>query len=77
MSKKISVTWMSIVGIIGILFGIFYAFLGLSGFPAYGTLIPKDVIDPWSNGLYGSIFIGFSVLIFFIGRHAFQKMTKL
>ena len=63
---------MSIVGIIGILFGAFYAFFGLEGFPAYGALIPKAVIASWSNGLYGSTFIGFSVLLFFVGRHAFQ-----
>lgn len=67
---------MSTVGIIGITFGLFYAFFGLSGFPAYGALIPKDVIMPWSNGLYGSTFIGFSVLLFFVGRHAFQNNDK-
>lgn len=65
--------WISIVGVIGIIFGIFYAFFGLSGFPAYGLLISKEVITSWSNGLYGSTFIGFSVLLFFVGRHAFQK----
>ena len=70
-------TWISIAGVIGILFGIFYAFFGLSGFLAYRVLIPKDVIIPWSNGLYGSTFIGFSVLLFFVGRHAFQKNDKV
>lgn len=73
MKRKGLEIWISIAGIIGILFGIFYSFFGLSGFPAYGVLIPKDVITPWSNGLYGSTFIGFSVLLFFVGRHAFQK----
>jgi hypothetical protein len=77
MSKNTSVTWISIAGIIGILFGIFYSFFGLSGFPAYGELIPKNVIYPWSNGLYGATFIGFSVLLFFVGRHAFQKNDKV
>jgi hypothetical protein len=76
MKQKTSITWISIVGIIGILFGIFYAFFGLSGFPAYSALISKDVIIPWSNGLYGSTFIGFSVLLFFVGRHAFQNNDK-
>ena len=73
MNQKLFRLWFSIAGIIGILFGVFYAFFGLSGFPAYGALIPKDVIIPWSNGLYGSTFIGFSVLLLFAGRHAFKK----
>jgi len=76
MNQKHLIFYFSIIGIIGILFGIFYAFFGLGGFPAYNALIPKEVITPWSNGLYGSIFIGFSVLLFFVGRHAFQKNDK-
>lgn len=76
MNQKNFILWFSIVGIIGVLFGIFYAFFGLEGFPPYDALIPKDVITPWSNGLYGSTFIGFSVLLFFVGRHAFQKNDK-
>ncbi len=73
MKQKISVGWITAAGIIGILFGFFYAFFGLSGFPAYHELIPQTVIAPWSNGLYGSIFIGFSVLLLLVGRHAFKK----
>lgn len=76
MNKNTSTLWMSVVGVIGIVFGVFYAFFGLAGFPAYGALIPKDVITSWSNGLYGSTFIGFSVLLFFAGRHAFQNNDK-
>jgi hypothetical protein len=76
MSRPNSKMWFTIAGIIGILFGIFYAFSGLEGFPAYGALIPKEVIGPWSNGLYGSTFIGFSVLLLFVGRHAFQNKDK-
>ena len=77
MSRKSLEVWTSIAGIIGILFGIFYAFFGLAGFPPYGALIPKEVITAWSNGLYGSTFIGFSVLLFFVGRHAFRKNDKV
>ncbi len=73
MSQKVFAIWISVAGIIGILFGFFYAFFGLENFPAYNALIPKDVIRSWSNGLYGSTFIGFSVLLFFVGRHAFRK----
>jgi hypothetical protein len=76
MSQKQSVLWISIVGVVGILFGIFYAFFGLAGFPPYHILIPQEVIGSWSNGLYGSTFIGFSVLLFFVGRHAFQSNDK-
>lgn len=76
MNQKISIIWFTVAGIIGIIFGIFYAFFGLVGFPAYRELIPKEVITSWSNGLYGSTFIGFSVLLFFVGRHAFQKNDK-
>jgi hypothetical protein len=76
MNQRNSMLWFTVAGIIGILFGIFYSLFGLVGFPAYGELIPKEVITPWSNGLYGSTFIGFSVLLFFVGRHAFQKNDK-
>lgn len=76
MNQNTSVTWISIVGIIGVLFGIFYAFFGLSGFPAYRELIPKEIISFWSNGLYGSTFIGFSVILLFAGRHALRNNDK-
>lgn len=76
MSQKLSIYWVSAAGLIGILFGIFYAFFGLGGFPAYGALVSENVLAPWSNGLYGSTFIGFSVLLFFVGRHAFKRNDK-
>jgi hypothetical protein len=76
MNKHTSITWISIVGIIGILFGIFYALYGLERLPVYEMFVPKPVYQAWSDGLYGSTFIGFSVLLFFVGRHAFQKNDK-
>lgn len=76
MNKIFFVAWYSIAGVIGILFGIFYAFLGLEGLPVYNLLVPKNVYTLWSNGLYGSIFIGFSVLLFLVGRYAFQNNDK-
>ncbi len=76
MNSKFLIIWFSVAGIIGISFGLFYAFFGLMGFPAYHILVPKESITAWSNGLYGASFIGFSVLLFFVGRHAFQENDK-
>jgi len=71
------IIWISLAGIIGVFFGVFYAFFGLNGFPAYQKLVPAAVYTPWSNGLYGAVFIGFSVLLFFVGRHAFKNRDKV
>lgn len=76
MNKEKSIVWISIAGVIGVLFGIFYAFFGLRGLPVYKLLVPDTAYTPWSNGLYGSVFIGFSVLLFFVGRHAFHNNDK-
>lgn len=62
------VTLFTAIGIIGLCFGITYAFYGLGILP-----VSKDVLVPWGNGVYGATFIGFSALILFVGRHAFQK----
>lgn len=77
MKSQNLITWVSIAGIIGILFGVFYAFLGLNGLPVYQKLVPNAVYTPWSNGLYGAVFIGFSVLLYFVGRHAFINKDKV
>lgn len=76
MKSKHLTTWISIAGIIGVLFGLFYAFFGLHALPVYQKFVPSNVYIPWSNGLYGAVFIGFSVLLFFVGRHAFQTKDK-
>ncbi len=73
MNQRTLTLWISIVGIIGILFGAFYAIYGLEGFPAYSRLIANNVFNQWSNGLYGAVFIGFSVLLYSVGRYAFTK----
>jgi len=77
MNSKKFILWFTLAGIIGILFGLFYAFFGLMGFPAYRMLVPYDSVTPWSNGLYGAAFIGFSVLLFFVGRRAFETNDKV
>lgn len=68
MNQKNYVVWFSILGIIGTLFGIVYAFAGLGILP-----VQREVLIPWGNGVYGSTLIGFSVTIFFAGRHAFRN----
>ena len=76
MKQSLAVKWISAIGIIAVLFGIFYGLFGLDGLPVYQKLVPEDVYTGWANGLYGSIFIGFGVLVFFAGRHAFQTNDK-
>ncbi len=77
MNQKNSIIWFSTAGIVGVLFGIFYAIFGLGGLPVYHNFVPESVLTPWGNGLYGSTFIGFSVLLFFVGRHAFKNNDKV
>jgi hypothetical protein len=76
MSKNNLLLWINCVGVVGVMFGLFYAFFGLAGFPAYHELVPAEVLAHWSNGLYGAVFIGFSVLLLFVGRHAIEKEDK-
>jgi hypothetical protein len=76
MKSQHLIIWISLAGIIGIIFGIFYGFFGLNGLPVYQKLVPATVYTPWSNGLYGAVFIGFSVLLFLVGRHAFKNKDK-
>ena len=76
MKNQHLIVWISAAGVIGVLFGVFYAFYGLKGLPIYQIFVPASVYTPWSNALYGSVFIGFSVLLFFVGRYAFQQRNK-
>lgn len=76
MNHKTAVKWYTAAGIIAVLFGIFYALFGLQGLPAYRILVPSYNFTAWSNGLYGAVFIGFGVLLFFVGRQAFRKNDK-
>lgn len=77
MKAKSLIQWISLAGLIGMLFGLFYAFFGLNGLLIYQKIVSATVYVPWSNGLYGAVFIGFSVLLFFVGRHAFQTSDKV
>lgn len=76
MKRSILIKWISAVGIVAVLFGLFYGLFGLEGLPVYKKFVSADVFHKWANGLYGSVFIGFGVLVFFTGRHAFQQNDK-
>lgn len=79
--KQKYLLWITIAGLIGIVFGIFYAVFGLEGLPIYQKIVPEAFFKKWSQGLYGASFIGFSILLLFVGRRAIQKkdheLTKI
>lgn len=69
MQKNTLQILLSVVSIVGMLWGIFFAFFGLGIVPVFRS----DVLVPWSNGVYGSTLIGLCATIFFVGRHALSK----
>lgn len=73
MRQKHYILWITIAGMIGITFGIFYSLFGLEGLPVYQKFVPTESFKGWSQGLYGATFIGFSVLMLLLGRRAIQK----
>ena len=76
MKQKHFIWWVTFVGVVGIGFGLFYSIFGLEGLPAYQKLVPTESFEGWSRGLYGSVFIGFSVLLLLLGRRAVQRKDK-
>ncbi|HSX33777.1 MAG TPA: hypothetical protein VLF91_05580 [Candidatus Saccharimonadales bacterium] len=76
MKQKHFIWWITTAGIIGILFGLFYSIVGLEGLPIYQEFVPAASFQGWSRGLYGSVFIGFSVLLLLLGRRAIQKRDR-
>lgn len=76
MNQKHFTWWITAAGIIGIAFGIFYSIFGLEGLPPYQVIVPEGSLLGWSRGLYGSVFIGFSVLLLLVGRRAIQNKDK-
>lgn len=74
--KQKYLLWITTAGIVGILFGIFYSIFGLEGLPVYHKFVPAEFFAEWSRGLYGSVFIGFSVLLLLLGRRAIQKQDR-
>ena len=76
MKQKYLILWITAAGLIGIMFGIFYAIFGLEGLPVYQRFVPSAFFEGWSRGLYGSVFIGFAILLLLLGRRAIQKQDK-
>jgi hypothetical protein len=76
MEQKHFIWWITIAGLIGIMFGIFYSIAGLEGLPVYQKFVSVESLEGWSRGLYGATFIGFSVLLLLLGRRAIQQKDK-
>lgn len=76
MDQKHFIWWITIAGLIGIAFGIFYSIFGLGALPVYQKFVPAQFLEGWSQGLYGATFIGFSVLLLLLGRRAIQQKDK-
>ncbi|HKX24624.1 MAG TPA: hypothetical protein VJM46_05290 [Candidatus Saccharimonadales bacterium] len=76
MKQKHFMYWITIAGFVGILFGIFYSLFGLEGLPVYQRFVPDASLQGWSRGLYGSVFIGFSVLLLLLGRRAIKQQDR-
>lgn len=57
-------------------FGVFYTVFGLEGLPVYQKFVPADSFAGWARGLYGAVFIGFSVLLLLLGPRAIQQKDK-
>ena len=53
--------WFSIISVIGVGWGILFAFYGLAILP-----VSNDVVVPWGNGVYGATLIGLSATLFFV-----------
>lgn len=76
MKQKLFARWITIAGLVGVLFGIFYSIFGLDGLPIYRIIVPQASFDGWSRGLYGAVFIGFSILLLLLGRRAIKTSDK-
>jgi hypothetical protein len=69
MSKKSLMLWFSFASVVGILWGVVFAFYGLGILP----IVTPEALIPWGNGVYGATLIGLCATFFFAGRHAFRK----
>lgn len=76
MKQKLFTIWITAAGFIGIAFGVFYTIFGLKGLPIYHKIVPASSYDGWSRGLYGAVFIGFSVLLLLLGHRVIKQKDK-
>jgi hypothetical protein len=61
-------TWFSVVSVILVLVGVFFAFFGLGILP-----VNRDVLLQWESAIYGAIMIGWGTTLLFAGRLAFRR----
>jgi hypothetical protein len=67
-NTKLWMTWFSVVSVILVLAGAFFAFFGLGVLP-----VNKDVLLQWESAIYGAIMVGWGATLLFAGRLAFRR----
>jgi hypothetical protein len=68
MNSKLLMTWFSVVSVLLVLVGAFFAFFGLGVLP-----VNKDVLLQWESAIYGAIMIGWGATLLLAGRLAFRR----
>jgi|SRR4029453_17919393 cation transport ATPase len=68
MNNKLLMTWFSVVSVILVLVGAFFAFFGLGVLP-----VNKDVLLQWESAIYGAIMMGWGATLLYAGRLAFRR----
>ena len=68
MNSKLLMTWFSVVSVILVLVGAFFAVFGLGVLP-----VNKDVLLQWESAIYGAIMIGWGATLLYAGRLAFRR----
>jgi hypothetical protein len=67
-NTKLWMTWFSVVSVILVLAGAFFAFIGLGVLP-----VNKDLLLQWESAIYGAIMVGWGATLLFAGRLAFRR----
>ena len=68
MNSKPLMTWFSVVSVVLVLVGAFFAFFGLGVLP-----VNKDVLLQWESAIYGAIMIGWGATLLLAGQLAFRR----
>ena len=68
MNSKLLMAWFSVVSVLLVLVGAFFAFFGLGVLP-----VNKDVLLQWESAIYGAIMIGWGATLLLAGRLAFRR----